>query len=117
MVAAIQHRVKTPRLKSFTSRRVHFLVAILVAVAAGNAGAVIRSPFPSRPTPPYQGHWVTISSNSIAAWPKAVTPPPPPYSSHPHPPPPPPPPSPHPPPSPPPPLPPTPTPPPPPPPT
>ncbi|PYK95207.1 MAG: hypothetical protein DMF14_11535 [Verrucomicrobia bacterium] len=74
MVAAIQHRVKTPRLKSFASRRVHFLVAILVAVAAGNAGAVIRSPFPSRPTPPYQGHWVTISSNSIAAWPKAVTP-------------------------------------------
>ncbi|PYL84828.1 MAG: hypothetical protein DMF23_05060 [Verrucomicrobia bacterium] len=74
MVAATQHRVKTPRLKSFASRRVHFLVAILVAVAAGNAGAVIRSPFPSRPTPPYQGHWVTISSNSIAAWPKAVTP-------------------------------------------
>jgi len=74
MVAAIQHRVKTPRLKSFASRRVHFLVAILVAGAAGNASAVIRSPFPSRPTPPYQGHYMMIGNDSITAGPKAVTP-------------------------------------------
>jgi hypothetical protein len=66
--------VKTVRLKFFASRQAYLLVAILVAFAAGNAGAVIRSPFPSRPTPPYQGHWVMISSNSIAALPKAITP-------------------------------------------
>jgi hypothetical protein len=70
MLAATQHLVK---MKSFANWRVGVLVAILVAAAAGNASAVIRSPFPSRPTPPSQGHWVTISSNSIAAWPKAVT--------------------------------------------
>jgi len=74
MVAATQHRVKTLRLKSLASRRVHFLVAILVAGAAGNASAVIRSPFPLRPTPPYQGHYMMIGNDSITAGPKAVTP-------------------------------------------
>jgi hypothetical protein len=65
--------VKTARLSPFASRRVGVVVAILVATAAGNASAVIRSPFPSRPTPPYHGHYVMIGSDSITAWPKAVT--------------------------------------------
>ena len=62
------------RLESSATRRVSMLAAILVAAAAGNASAVIRSPFPSRPTPPYHGHYVMISGDSITAWPKAVTP-------------------------------------------
>jgi len=66
--------VKTMCLKSFASRRIYLLVAILVAGAAGNASAVIRSPFPSRPTPPYQGHYMMIGNDSITAGPKAVTP-------------------------------------------
>jgi hypothetical protein len=66
--------VKTVRLKSFASRRFCVLAAILVAGAAGNANAVIRSPFPSRPMPPYHGHYMMIGSDSITAWPKAVTP-------------------------------------------
>jgi hypothetical protein len=66
--------VKTVRLKSFASRRVYVLVAILVAGAAGNASAVIRSPFPSRPTPPYRGHYIMMGNDSITAWPKAITP-------------------------------------------
>jgi len=50
------------------------LVAILIVGAAGNASAVIRSPFPSRPMPPYHGHYIMIGGDSIIAWPKAVTP-------------------------------------------
>jgi len=50
------------------------LAAILVAGAAGNASAVIRSPFPSRPMPPYHSHYIMIGGDSITAWPKAVTP-------------------------------------------
>jgi hypothetical protein len=73
-VAAIRHLVETVRLKPFASRGVGVLVAILVAGAAGNASAVIRSPFPSRPTPPYHGHYITFGSDSITACPKAVTP-------------------------------------------
>jgi hypothetical protein len=60
--------------KFFASRRVCVLVAILVAGAVGNASAVIRSPFPSRPTPPYRGHYMMIGNDSITALPKAVTP-------------------------------------------
>jgi hypothetical protein len=56
------------------TRRVSVLAAILVAGAAGNASAVIRSPFPSRPMPPYHGHYVMIGGDSITAWSKAVTP-------------------------------------------
>jgi len=69
--------VKTVRLicDFIASRRVCVLVAILVAGAASNASAVIRSPFPTRPMPPYQGHYMMIGSDSITAWPKAVTPP------------------------------------------
>jgi len=67
------HLVKMVRLQSLATRRVSVLVAILVAGAAGNASAVIRSPFPSRPMPPYHGHYITIGGNSITAWPKAVT--------------------------------------------
>ena len=74
MVAAIRHLVKTVRLESFASRYVGVLVAILVASAAGNASAVIRSPFPSRPTPPYHGHYIMIGGDSITALPEAVTP-------------------------------------------
>jgi hypothetical protein len=70
----MQHLVKAVRLKSFASRRVCVLVTILVAGAAGNANAVIRSPFPSRPMPPYHGHYVMSSSDSIAASAKAVSP-------------------------------------------
>jgi hypothetical protein len=65
--------VKTVRLESFAPRRVSVLVAILVAGAAGNASAVIRSPFPSRPMPPYHSNYVMIGGDSITAWPKAVT--------------------------------------------
>jgi hypothetical protein len=65
--------VKRVRLESSAIRRFGLLLAILVAGAAGNASAVIRSPFPSRPTPPYHGHYITIGGDSITAWPKAVT--------------------------------------------
>jgi len=65
--------VKTVHLKSLATQRVYLLAAILVAAAVGNANAVIRSPFPSRPTPPYQGHYMMIGNDSITAWPKAVT--------------------------------------------
>jgi hypothetical protein len=67
------HLVKMVRLPSLATRRVSVLVAILVAGAAGNASAVIRSPFPSRPMPPYHSHYITIGGNSITAWPEAVT--------------------------------------------
>jgi hypothetical protein len=67
------HFVKMVRLESCVTRRVSVLAAILVAGAAGNASAVIRSPFPSRPMPPYHGHYVMIGGDSITAWPKAVT--------------------------------------------
>jgi hypothetical protein len=66
--------VKMVRLQSLANRRVSVLAAILVAGAAGNASAVIRSPFPSRPMPPYHGHYIMIGGDSITAWPKAVTP-------------------------------------------
>jgi hypothetical protein len=66
--------VKRVRLESSAIRRFGVLVAILVAGAAGNASAVIRSPFPSRPMPPYHGHYIMIGGDSITAWPKAVTP-------------------------------------------
>jgi hypothetical protein len=65
--------VKRVRLKSSAIRRFGVLLAILVAGAAGNASAVIRSPFPSRPMPPYHGHYIMIGGDSITAWPKAVT--------------------------------------------
>jgi hypothetical protein len=67
------HLVKMVRLQSLATRRVSVLAAILVAGAAGNASAVIRSPFPSRPMPPYHGHYIMIGGDSITAWPKAVT--------------------------------------------
>jgi hypothetical protein len=66
--------VKIVRLQSLVTRRVSVLAAILVAGAAGNASAVIRSPFPSRPMPPYQGHYIMIGGDSITAWPKAIAP-------------------------------------------
>jgi len=66
--------VKRVRLESSAIRRFGVLLAILVAGAAGNASAVIRSPFPSRPMPPYQGHYIMIGGDSITAWPKAITP-------------------------------------------
>jgi hypothetical protein len=69
-----EHLVKMVRLRSLATRRVSVLAAILVAGAAGNASAVIRSPFPSRPMPPYHGHYIMIGGDSITAWPKAVTP-------------------------------------------
>jgi len=62
------------RLQSLATRRVSVLAAILVAGAAGNASAVIRSPFPSRPMPPYHSHYIMIGGDSITAWPKVVTP-------------------------------------------
>jgi hypothetical protein len=48
------------------------LVAMLGLV--GNASAVIRSPFPSRPSSPYQGRYVMIGNDSTMALPKPVTP-------------------------------------------
>jgi hypothetical protein len=74
MIAAIRRFVKTVPLEPFATRRVGLLMAILVAGAVGNASAVIRSPFPSRPMPPYHGHYIMIGGDSITAWPKAVTP-------------------------------------------
>jgi hypothetical protein len=68
------HLVKMVRLQSLATRRLSVLAAILLAGAAGNASAVIRSPFPSRPMPPYHGHYIMIGGDSITAWPKAVTP-------------------------------------------
>jgi len=76
MARLLQHGylVKMVRLQSLANRRVSVLAAILVAGAAGNASAVIRSPFPSRPMPPYHSHYIMIGGDSITAWPKAVTP-------------------------------------------
>src|SRR5205085_2336477 len=54
--------VKRVRLESSAFRRFGVLLAILVAGAAGNANAVIRSPFPSRPMPPYHGHYMMIGA-------------------------------------------------------
>jgi hypothetical protein len=68
------HFVKMVRLQSLATRHVSVLAAIFLAGAAGNAYAVIRSPFPSRPMPPYQGHYIMIGGDSITAWPKAATP-------------------------------------------
>jgi hypothetical protein len=48
------------------------LVALLGLV--GHASAVIRSPFPSRPSPPYQGRYLMIGNDSTTALPKPVTP-------------------------------------------
>jgi hypothetical protein len=52
--------------------RLSVLVAMLGLV--GNARAVIRSPFPSRPSPPYQARYVMIGNDSTMALPKPVTP-------------------------------------------
>jgi len=51
-------------------------ISVLVAMLGlvGNASAVIRSPFPSRPSPPYQGRYVMIGNDSMMALPKPVTP-------------------------------------------
>ncbi|PYK79554.1 MAG: hypothetical protein DMF40_05615 [Verrucomicrobia bacterium] len=48
------------------------LVAMLGVV--GTASAVIRSPFPSRPSPPFQGRYVMIGNDSMMALPKPVIP-------------------------------------------
>jgi hypothetical protein len=40
----------------------------------GNASAVIRSPFPSRPSPPYQGHYIFLGHDSLTAASKTVKP-------------------------------------------
>jgi len=42
----------------------------------GNAGAVIRSPFPSRPSPPYEGRYIFLGHDSLTVAPKTVKPPP-----------------------------------------
>jgi hypothetical protein len=48
------------------------LVAILAVV--GNASAVIRSPFPSRPSPPYQGRYIFLGNDSLMVASKTVKP-------------------------------------------
>jgi len=40
----------------------------------GNASAVIRSPFPSRPSPPYQGRYLFLGNDSLTVAPKTVKP-------------------------------------------
>jgi hypothetical protein len=52
--------------------RLSILVAILAVV--GNASAVIRSPFPSRPSPPYQGRYIFLGNDSLTVAPKTVKP-------------------------------------------
>jgi len=48
-------------------------LSVLVAMlGVGNASAVIRSPFPSRPSPPYQGRYMMIGNDSMTALPKPV---------------------------------------------
>jgi hypothetical protein len=51
-------------------------LSVLVAMvgAAGNASAVIRSPFPSRPSPPYQGRYIMIGNDSMTALPTPAKP-------------------------------------------
>jgi hypothetical protein len=51
-------------------------LSLLVAMlgAAGNANAVIRSPFPSRPIPPYQGSYIFTGHDSLTVAPKTVKP-------------------------------------------
>jgi hypothetical protein len=43
-------------------------------LVVGHASAVIRSPFPSRPSPPYQGHYVFLGNDSLIVPPKTVKP-------------------------------------------
>jgi hypothetical protein len=52
--------------------RLSVLVAMLSVI--GNAGAVIRSPFPSRPSPPYQGRYLFLGNDSLTVAPKTVKP-------------------------------------------
>jgi len=39
-----------------------------------SASAVIRSPFPSRPSPPYQGRYIFLGNDSLTVAPKTVKP-------------------------------------------
>jgi len=39
-----------------------------------SASAVIRSPFPSRPSAPYQGRYIFLGNDSLTVAPKTVKP-------------------------------------------
>jgi hypothetical protein len=55
-------------------RAVPLLVLAMMLAAASNASAVIRSPFPSRPSPPYQGHSLFVGSDALVIAPKPAKP-------------------------------------------
>ena len=57
-------------------RTVRLVVLLGMMTVTGHAGAIIRSPFPSRPLPPYQGRYISIASDWLTFAPKAVKPPP-----------------------------------------
>jgi hypothetical protein len=52
-------------------KTVRFIVLAAMLAVAGDASAVIRSPFPSRPSPPYQGRIFQIA-DSLTVTPRAV---------------------------------------------
>jgi hypothetical protein len=53
---------------------VRLLVLVVMLAAAGDASAVIRSPFPSRPSPPNQGRYTFSGSDSLMVAPKPAKP-------------------------------------------
>jgi hypothetical protein len=48
-------------------KTVGLIVLVAMLAVVGNASAVIRSPFPSRPSAPYQGRYVMIGNDSMMA--------------------------------------------------
>jgi len=65
--------VKKARLSCDSFANWRFCAVIAILGLAGNANAVIRSPFPLRPSPPDHAHYILIGHDSINAspWPKA----------------------------------------------
>lgn len=50
------------------------MVVLAVLAVAGNASAVVRSPYPARPSLPYQGRYALLGLDSVAVASKAVRP-------------------------------------------
>jgi hypothetical protein len=58
----------------YTVKAVFLSVLAAMLGVVGNANAVIRSPFPSRPSPPYQSRYVFLGNDSLTFAPKTVKP-------------------------------------------
>jgi hypothetical protein len=51
-------------------KTVRLIVLALILAISGNASAIIRSPFPSRPLPPFHGRYVFQGNDSSVSVPK-----------------------------------------------